>query len=78
MLPPRALPAAHFDRNKVPAISGTGHYRCRISRITFTLDLFVGLAWKKGTRNAVIANKQSFTKPQPTFLDRRLSMATWR
>jgi carboxyl-terminal processing protease len=25
MLPPRALPAAHFDRNKVPAISGTGH-----------------------------------------------------
>jgi hypothetical protein len=25
MLPPRALPAAHFDRNKIPRISGTGH-----------------------------------------------------
>jgi hypothetical protein len=24
-LPPRALPAAHFDRNKIHAISGTGH-----------------------------------------------------
>jgi hypothetical protein len=23
--PPRALPAAHFDRNKIPRISGTGH-----------------------------------------------------
>jgi hypothetical protein len=22
---PRALPAAHFDRNKIHAISGTGH-----------------------------------------------------
>ena len=25
MLPPHALPAAHFDRNKLPRISGTGH-----------------------------------------------------
>jgi hypothetical protein len=25
LLPPRALPMAHFDRNKIPAISGTGH-----------------------------------------------------
>jgi hypothetical protein len=25
MLPPHALPAAHFDRNKIPRISGTGH-----------------------------------------------------
>jgi len=25
MLPPRALPTAHFDRNNIPATSGTGH-----------------------------------------------------
>ena len=25
MLPPSALPTVHFDRNKIPAISGTGH-----------------------------------------------------
>ena len=25
MLPPCALPAAHFDRNELPLISGTGH-----------------------------------------------------
>src|SRR5271167_2789320 len=24
-LPPRALPTAHFDRNNIPLISGTGH-----------------------------------------------------
>jgi hypothetical protein len=29
MLPPRALPAAHFDRNKTHAISGTGHQIAR-------------------------------------------------
>src|ERR1700724_229355 len=36
MLPPSAspartaLPAAHFDRNKIPRISGTGHWNLRI------------------------------------------------
>jgi hypothetical protein len=26
MLPPRALPTPDFDRNNMPAISGTGHW----------------------------------------------------
>ena len=34
MLPPRALPTAHFDRNKIHVISGTGHYKDRSQRIS--------------------------------------------
>jgi hypothetical protein len=34
MLPPRALPTAHFDRNKIHVISATGHYKDRSHRIS--------------------------------------------
>jgi hypothetical protein len=30
MRPPRALPAAHFDRNESHVISGTGHYNGKL------------------------------------------------